>query len=87
MKKKVPAVIAVILVLLLVWCVLFAVDYRAVMNLHDPVIARHIGVEGGTFRGLGWVVQIEKYHSAEYGWVTESAEMYLFGKLVGAAIT
>lgn len=87
MKKRLFITILILVHLAILWTVLFAVDYRAVMNLGDPVIAQHIGVEGGTFKGLGWTVEIEKYHDAEYGWVTESVEMYLFGKLVGAAIT
>ena len=87
MKKKWIAAAAAGLVLILLWSVLFIVDYHAVMNLSNPVIAQHIGAEGGTFRGPGWVVQIEKYHDAELGWVTESAEIYHFGRLVAAAIS
>ena len=87
MKKKTFMIALVVIHLVILWAVLFAVDYNAVMNLGDPVIAQHVGVEGGTFKGLGWTVEIEKYHNADYGWVTESVEMYLFGKLVGAAIT
>lgn len=87
MKRKVIIILSVIAALLLIWCILFAMDYRAVMNLQYPVIAQHVGVEGGMFRGFGWVVQIEQYHSTEFGWVTESVEIYLFGKLVGAAVT
>jgi len=63
------------------------VDYRAVMNLDYPVIARHVEPEGGTFKGIGWTVQIEQHHDEKYGWVTDLAEIYLFGRLVGTAIT
>ena len=87
MRKRTFVIIILMMLLAALWTILFAVDYNAVMKLHDPVIARHVGVEGGTFKGLGWTVEIEKYHSADYGWVTESVEVYLFGKLVGAAIT
>ena len=88
MKKKTFMIALVVIHLAILWAVLFAIDYNAVMNNLDyPVIAQHVEPEGGTFKGLGWTVEIEKYHNSDYGWVTESVEMYLFGKLVGAAIT
>ena len=89
MKRKI--IIACAIILLAVWGLFFALDYHAVTNLRDPVIAQHVGAEGGTFCGIGWTVEIEKIHATEngtdMGWITESAEIYLFGILVGAAIT
>ncbi|MBQ8512764.1 MAG: hypothetical protein IJ497_09130 [Clostridia bacterium] len=89
MKKK--CIIAAAVLLLAVWTTLFLIDYNAVMNLHDPVIAWHVGVEGGTYRGPGWQIEIVKKHVTEngvdMGFVTESAEISLFGIRVGAAIT
>ena len=91
MKKSRIIILITAAVLLITWCILFAVDYKAVMNLKDPVIAQHIGAEGGTYRGIGWTVEIEKRHHTEngtdLGFITESAEIYLFGILVGGAIT
>ena len=91
MKKRLQILIAAALALLLVWGILFAVDFNAVMDLRAPVIARHIGAEGGTYIGPGWRVELEKIHVTEngedMGWHTVSAEMYLFGILVAAAIT
>jgi len=91
MKKSRIIIIITAAVLLITWCILFAVDYNAVMDLKDPVIARHIGAEGGTYRGIGWTAEIEKRHHTEdgndLGFITESAEIYLFGIFVGGAIT
>ncbi len=91
MKKRWQILIAAALALLLVWCILLAVDYNAVMDLRDPVIAQHTGGEGGTYIGPGWRVELEKIHVTEngedMGWHTRSAEIYLFGILVAAAIT
>ena len=91
MNKRTKIILIVSAILLLIWGVLFAADYHAVMNLQDPVIARHVGVEGGTYRGIGWTVEIVQKHRTEngedLGWHTESSEIYLFGILVGAAIT
>ncbi|MBQ8332650.1 MAG: hypothetical protein IJX93_02610 [Clostridia bacterium] len=90
MKKK-PILIAAVLLLAAVWVTLFLIDYNAVMNLHDPVIAWHVGVEGGTYQGPGWQIEIVKRHVTEngvdMGFVTQSAEISLFGIRVGAAIT
>jgi len=91
MNKKWKAGISAVLVLILIWGILLAVDCRAVMNLQDPVIAQHTGVEGGTYTGPGWTVEIEKIHETidgmDMGWRTVSAELYLFGILIAAAIT
>ena len=91
MKKSHRTILIAAAALLILWGLLFAVDYNAVMNLKDPIIARHIGAEGGTYRGLGWTVEIEKRHYTEdggdLGWITESAEISFFGIPVGGAIT
>lgn len=92
MKTGTKMILITAAVLILVWGILFAVDYHAVMDLKEPVIARHIGVEGGTYQGIGWTVEIEKIHRStengeDLGWFTESAEIRLFGILIGAVIT
>lgn len=91
MKKPWNIILACLLLLAVVWGFLLNMDYRAVMSLHDPIIAQHIGAEGGTYQGPGWRVELEKIHVTEnvedMGWVTRSAEIYLFGILIGAAIT
>lgn len=87
MRKKIAIPVILITALFLLWSVLFSIDYRTVMELREPVIARHVGAEGGIFRGIGWTVQVDKSHNDELGFVTDSVEIYLFGKLVGAAIT
>ena len=91
MKTRTKSLLIAGAILILLWGALFAADYHAVMNLQDPVIARHVGIEGGTYQGIGWTAEIAKKHRTEngedLGWYTESAEIYLFGILVGAAIT
>ena len=91
MKKPWKIILPCLLVLAVIWGIFLSVDYRAVMNLSDPVIAQHTGVEGGTYLGPGWRVELDKIHVTEngedMGWHTVSAELYLFGILIAAAIT
>lgn len=88
MKRKIAMVLVLLLVL---WMVVFAVDYFRCMDLKKPVfaIARTVDDGGsGTYHGLGYRVEIEGHLDAEYGYVVESTEIWLFGLfLIGAAIT
>ena len=92
MKKKLKIILPVCLVLLLTWSMLLCIDCHAVTELRDPVIAQHTGVEGGRYIGPGWTVEVDKIHETtadgeDMGWRTVSAELYLFGILIAAAIS
>ena len=90
-KRCIVFICCLIFSLALVAGTVFAVDYHQCSNLKQPVFAKSISTAddggSGTYRGLGYTIEIDGHLSAEYGYATESIEMYLFGKLVFAAIT
>lgn len=90
MNKKLKVLLIIVLSLILLWGVLFAIDYFRCSNLKMPifVIPGETADDGGsgTYYGLGYSVDVEKNISAEYGVQIENVEMYIFDKFVGGAI-
>ena len=90
MNKKIKVILIIVLSLILLWGVIFAIDYIRCSNLKMPifVIPGETADDGGsgTYYGLGYSVDVEKNISAEYGVQIESVEMYIFDKFVGGAI-
>ena len=90
MNKKRKVLLIIVLSLILLWGVIFSIDYFRCSNLKMPifVIPGQTADDGGsgTYYGLGYSVEIEKNISAEYGVQIESVEMYIFDKFVGGAI-
>ena len=90
MNKKLKVLLIIVLSLILLWGVVFAIDYFRCSNLKMPifVIPGETADDGGsgTYYGLGYSVDVEKNISAEYGEQIESVEMFIFDKFVGGAI-
>ena len=90
MNKKIKVLIVIVLSVILLWGVIFAIDYFRCSNLKMPifVIPGETADDGGsgTYYGLGYSVEVEKNVSAEYGIQIESVEMYIFDKFVSGAI-
>lgn len=90
MNKKLKVLLIIVLSLILLWGVIFAIDYFRCSNLKMPifVIPGETADDGGsgTYYGLGYSVEVEKNVSAEYGIQIESVKMYIFDKFVGGAI-
>ena len=90
MNKKLKVLLIIVLSLILLWGVVFAIDYFRCSNLKMPifVIPGETADDGGsgTYYGLGYSVDVEKNISAEYGVQIESVEMFIFDKFVGGAI-
>lgn len=90
MNKKIKVLIIILLFIILLWGVIFLVDYFRCLNVKMPifVISGEIADDGGsgTYYGLGYSVDVEKYVSAEYGAQIESVEMYMFDRCIGGGI-
>lgn len=90
MNKKIKLLITILLSLILLWGIIFGIDYFRCSNFKMPifVIPGDTADDGGsgTYYGLGYSVEVEKNVSAEYGVQIESVEMYIFDKFVGGAI-
>lgn len=90
MKKSLKILISVIVVLIVIWGIIFFVDYSRCSNLKEPifVIAGVTADDGGsgTYYGLGYKVKMQKSISAEYGVGLVKVEMYLFNQFIVGAI-
>jgi len=87
MKKIVISVFAVLIVL---WGIMFFIDYSRCSNFKEPifVVAGVTADDGGsgTYYGLGYKVKIEKTISAEYGPTLLKVEMYMFDNFIVGAV-
>ena len=90
MKKSLKIAISIIAILIIVWGVIFFIDYSRCSNFKEPifVVAGVTADDGGsgTYYGLGYNVKVEKIISAEYGPTLVSVEMYMFDKFITGAI-
>ena len=70
MNKKLKVLIIILLFIILLWGVIFLVDYYRCLNVKMPifVIPGETADNGGsgTYYGLGYSVEVEKNISAEY---------------------
>ena len=90
MNKKIKVILIIVLSLILLWGVIFAIDYIRCSNFKMPifVIPGETADDGGSgiYYGLGYSVDVKKNISADYGEQIESVEMFIFDKFVGGAI-
>ena len=91
-KNRVVKVIVTISALfILIWGGMFVTDFIRCNSFKTPIFVStsdNIADDGvsGTYKGLGYTVNVRKHVSAEYGIVLESVEMSVFGKVVSASI-
>ena len=87
MKKIVIIIFAVLIVL---WGVIFFIDYSRCCNFKEPifVIAGETADDGGSgiYHGLGYKVKMEKTISSKCGSELVKVEMYMFDKFITGAI-
>ena len=86
MKKLKNICLTIIIVLAALWGTMFLTD-----SFEEPifVVQKDIIDESGsgTYQGLGYTVEIEKYNHEVYGKGILSIDMKLFGKRIISAIT
>ena len=91
MKKIWGILFSVLCAVIVVWLTVFVTDAVRTVNLKEPIFAVPPAATAddggsGTFRGLGYTVEVEKHLDSEFGLKTVSVEMKMFGKVVAAAI-
>lgn len=90
MKKGFKLLITVIVILIVLWVVIFCIDYFRCRSFKEPifVVAGITADDGGSgmYYGLGYKVRIEKTISAEYGPQLFRVEMYMFDKFIVGAV-
>ena len=90
MNKIFKIVFTLVGLILVLWGIIFTIDYVKCSNFKEPifVVAGETADEGGsgTYYGLGYKVKIEKNISAQYGIQLVKVEMYMFDKFITGAI-
>lgn len=90
MKKWVKILIRVIITLIILWGIMFAIDYSRCRNFKMPIFVMTGETtndrESCTYYGLGYKVNVEKSISAEYGLQLEKVQMYFFNKFIAGTI-
>lgn len=90
MKKSLKILIGIIILLIVLWGLVFFIDYSRCSNFKEPifVVAGVTADDGGSgiYYGLGYKVKIQKTISAEYGPILLKVEMYMFDKFIIGAI-
>lgn len=91
MKKSLKILIGVIVAIIILWGIIFFIDYSRCSNFKEPifVVAGETADDGGsgTYYGLGYKVKMEKTISAKYGAELIKVEMYIFDKFITGAIS
>lgn len=93
MKKKYRNIlIGIVGAVIVLWGAMFVTDYIRCSNFKEPIFVVAVGETAddggsGTYQGLGYTVEVEKYVDAEYGVVLCSVEMKVLGKVIVAVIS
>ncbi len=91
MNKKVKIIIGIIISIIVLWLIIFFVDYFRVSHFKEPIFVIHTNVlkDGGSYTGygLGYRVDVKKSTTVEYGISLEKVEMYIFNNFVTGAVT
>ena len=90
MNKVLKILISILGVILVLWGLVFTIDFVRCSRFIEPVfvVAGQTADDGGSgiYYGLGYKVKVEKNISAEYGPELVKVEMYMFDKFITGAI-
>jgi len=90
MKKSLKIIACIVVILIVIWGIIFFIDYSRCSNFKEPifVVAGVTADDGGsgTYYGLGYKVEMEKTISAKCGPELVKVEMYILDKFITGAI-
>lgn len=91
MNKSIKIVIGILIGLLILWGIIFAIDYNRCSNMKEPIFAiskkeNDLSIKSITYQCLGYRVEVVKNVSDEYGEQITKVEMYMFNKFIAGAI-
>lgn len=91
MKKSLKIIRVVIIILIILWGVIFLIDYTRCTNFKKPIFVisgKNVNDRGsGTYYGLGYEVEIENNLSSKCGLELTKVEMYMFNNFITGAIS
>lgn len=91
MHKSIKIVIGILIVVIVIWGIMFAIDYRRCSSLKEPIFTiskqeNDLSIKSITYQGLGYRAQVVKDVSNEYGEQITKVEMYMFNKFITGAV-
>lgn len=91
MNKVVKIVIGILIVMIIIWCITFSIDFYRASNMKEPIftIAAHKDAdtpETTTYEGLGYRVIVEQNILNEDNKQIIKTEMYIFNKFITGSI-
>lgn len=92
MNKSIKIIIGILISIVIIWGVIFAIDYTRCSNLKEPIFViskqeNDLNIKSITYQGLGYKVEVRKNVSSEYGEQITKVEMYMFNKIITGAVT
>ena len=91
MNKSVKILITIVLVIIVLWGIIFGIDYFRCANCKMPIFvkAKETADDGGSgiYYGLGYEVKVKKNITVDDNTLLEKVEMYMFDKCIIGAIT
>ena len=91
MNKIVKIIIGILIAILVIWGIIFAIDYTRCSNLKEPIFTmskqeNNLNIKSITYQCLGYKVEVVKNVSNEYGEQIIKVEMYMFNKFIAGAV-
>lgn len=92
MNKRVKIIIGVIITIIVIWGVIFAIDYTKCSNMQQPIFVvlkgeTNLSQEEETYQGLGYRVEVTKDVTLENKEQIIKVEMYILNKFITGAIS
>lgn len=91
MNKSIKIVIGIFIAIVVIWGIIFVIDYNRCSNMKEPIFAismqeNDLSIKSITYQGLGYRVEVVKNVSDEYGEQITKVEMYMFNKFITGAV-
>ena len=91
MNRTAKIIGCIVCVVVILWSAMFLCDLTRVRNGGEPifVVPVYTADDGGsgTYMGLGYTAEIDKYLHADYGVITTGVELRFFGRIIAAWIS
>lgn len=92
MNKSIKIVIGILITIIIIWGIIFTIDYYRCSNMKEPIFTiskqeNDLSIKSVTHQGLGYRVEVEKNVSNKYGEQITKVEMYMFSKFITGAVT